>query len=55
MWAVLLLVNVQLPLLYCLLFGALISPTDPIRPRAWEFSIPTALPRTSIKAYGGRD
>ncbi len=30
MWTVLPLVHVQLPLLYCLLFGALISPTDPI-------------------------
>lgn len=30
MWAVLPIVHVQLPLLYCLLFGALISPTDPI-------------------------
>lgn len=30
MWLILPLVNVQLPLLHCLLFGALISPTDPI-------------------------
>lgn len=30
MWWVLPLTGVQLPLLYCLLFGALISPTDPI-------------------------
>lgn len=30
MWAALPLVSVQLPLLYGLLFGALISPTDPI-------------------------
>lgn len=30
MWLVLPLLGVQLPLLYCLLFGALISPTDPI-------------------------
>ena len=30
MWLVLPLVHVNLPLLYCLLFGALISPTDPI-------------------------
>ncbi len=30
MWLVLPLTGVQLPLLYCLLFGALISPTDPI-------------------------
>lgn len=30
MWAVLPLVGVSLPLLYCMLFGALISPTDPI-------------------------
>jgi len=30
MWFVLPLVSLQLPLLYCLLFGALISPTDPI-------------------------
>ena len=30
MWAVLPFVGVHLPLLYCLLFGALISPTDPI-------------------------
>jgi CPA1 family monovalent cation:H+ antiporter len=29
-WLVLPLVGLQLPLLYCLLFGALISPTDPI-------------------------
>ena len=30
MWLVLPLVNLHLPLMYCLLFGALISPTDPI-------------------------
>jgi CPA1 family monovalent cation:H+ antiporter len=30
MWAALPLVHLQLPLIYCLLFGALISPTDPI-------------------------
>lgn len=30
MWAVHPHAGVQLPLLYCLLFGALISPTDPI-------------------------
>ena len=30
MWAALPLVDLQLPLIYCLLFGALISPTDPI-------------------------
>jgi len=30
MWLALQLVELQLPLLYCLLFGALISPTDPI-------------------------
>jgi CPA1 family monovalent cation:H+ antiporter len=30
MWAVLPLVGVELPFIYCLLFGALISPTDPI-------------------------
>ena len=30
MWAVLPLIDVKLSLLYCLLFGALISPTDPI-------------------------
>ena len=30
MWLVLPLVGLSLPLLYCLLFGALISPTDPI-------------------------
>ena len=30
MWLVLPLVHVNLPLIYCLLFGALISPTDPI-------------------------
>ena len=30
MWLVLPLVNLPLPLMYCLLFGALISPTDPI-------------------------
>lgn len=30
MWVALPLVGVQLPFLYCLLFGALISPTDPI-------------------------
>ncbi|TRZ94320.1 MAG: sodium:proton antiporter [Rhodocyclaceae bacterium] len=30
MWIVLPLVGLKLPLLYCLLFGALISPTDPI-------------------------
>jgi len=30
MWVALPLVNLQLPLIYCLLFGALISPTDPI-------------------------
>ncbi|VWX61654.1 Na(+)/H(+) antiporter NhaP [Burkholderiales bacterium 8X] len=30
MWAVLPQVGVHLPLIYCLLFGALISPTDPI-------------------------
>ena len=30
MWWLLPLVGMQLPLLYCLLFGALISPTDPI-------------------------
>ena len=30
MWLVLPLVGLQLPLIYCLLFGALISPTDPI-------------------------
>lgn len=30
MWFVLPLVGLKLPLLYCLLFGALISPTDPI-------------------------
>ncbi len=29
-WTVLPLIGIQLPLLYCLLFGALISPTDPI-------------------------
>lgn len=30
MWWILPLAGIQLPLLYCLLFGALISPTDPI-------------------------
>ncbi|HYP85038.1 sodium:proton antiporter [Variovorax sp.] len=30
MWVVLPLLGISLPLLYCLLFGALISPTDPI-------------------------
>jgi CPA1 family monovalent cation:H+ antiporter len=30
MWAAMPLVDLQLPLIYCLLFGALISPTDPI-------------------------
>ena len=30
MWIALPLVNLHLPLMYCLLFGALISPTDPI-------------------------
>ena len=30
MWFVLPAVGIQLPLMYCLLFGALISPTDPI-------------------------
>lgn len=30
MWLVLPLLGIELPLLYCLLFGALISPTDPI-------------------------
>ncbi|MFL6709027.1 MAG: cation:proton antiporter [Massilia sp.] len=30
MWVLLPMLGVQLPLLYCLLFGALISPTDPI-------------------------
>ena len=30
MWVVLPLMNLHLPLIYCLLFGALISPTDPI-------------------------
>jgi len=30
MWAALPLLNLSLPLIYCLLFGALISPTDPI-------------------------
>jgi len=30
MWLVLPLVHIELPLLHCLLFGALISPTDPI-------------------------
>ena len=30
MWLALPLVGLQLPLIYCLLFGALISPTDPI-------------------------
>lgn len=30
LWAVLPVLNLQLPLIYCLLFGALISPTDPI-------------------------
>jgi len=30
MWAALPLLHLQLPLIYCLLFGALISPTDPI-------------------------
>jgi len=30
MWAALPLLNLHLPLIYCLLFGALISPTDPI-------------------------
>ncbi len=30
MWAILPLAGLNLPLMYCLLFGALISPTDPI-------------------------
>jgi monovalent cation:H+ antiporter, CPA1 family len=30
LWSILPIVNVELPLIYCLVFGALISPTDPI-------------------------
>lgn len=35
-WVVLPLAGLQLPLMYCLLFGALISPTDPIAVMAYS-------------------
>ena len=46
-WWMLSLAGIHLPMLYCLLFGALISPTDPIGPRPWSFPTSRSSARSS--------